>query len=139
MLGKGADSLLFNDFKDQIKEHNNYQIKSKKFLDNDILNQTQNNNLINQILKNENQSADYLIEYFEGMILNYISLAKERGEKLDELKNLILSHNKKNKFNGGSNNYLDNDPEYKNYINDDTKTNIDISLFDEYNWRIYRH
>ena len=95
MLGKGADSLLFNDFKDQIKEHNNYQIKSKKFLDNDLLNQTQNNNLINQILKNENQSADYLIEYFEGMILNYISLAKERGEKLDELKNLILSHNKK--------------------------------------------
>ena len=135
MLGKGADSLLFNDFKNQTKEYNNYQIKSK-----DLLNQTlKNNNLLNQSSKIKSQSADYLIEYFEGMILNYISLAKERGEKLDELKNLILSHNKKNKFNGGSNNYLDNDPEYKNYINDDTKTNIDISLFDEYNWRIYRH
>ena len=29
---------------------------------------------------------------------------------------------------------MDNDPEYKNYVNDDTKTNIDIALFDEYNW-----
>ena len=96
-----------------------------------------NNNQI-KTLNTKNSSADYLIEYFEGMILNYINLAEERGEKMDELKNLILSH-KKDKFKGGNNSYLDNDPEYKNYIDDLIKTDVnttdvDITLFDDNNW-----
>ena len=52
------------------------------------------------------------------MILNYINLAEERGEKMDELKNLILSH-KKEGFKGGKNSYLDNNSEYKNYTDDE--------------------
>ena len=88
MLGKGAGSLLFNDYKNQTKEYSNYQIKSK--------------DLLNQTLKNKSQSVDYLIEYFEGMILNYISLYEARGKKKDNLKNIILNHNKNNnKIEGG--------------------------------------
>ena len=94
-----------------------------------------NNNQI-KTLKTKNQSADYLIEYFEGMILNYISIAKEKDKRLDELKNLILNHKRKDRFKGGKNSYLDNNSEYKNYTNDATKTNIDITLFDknDNNW-----
>ena len=78
-----------------------------------------------------NQSADYLIEYFEGMLLNYISLNEERGKRMNELKNLILSHNRKDRFKGGkpgsSNVRLvykgKYHPDYKNYTNDETGRN----------------
>ena len=131
MYGSGEEYLTNLKKRDLIPDI--YKTKLKTKSENLI-----NNNQI-KTLKTKNQSADYLIEYFEGIILNYISIAEEQSERLDKLKNLILSHNKKNKFNGGVNNYLDNHPEYKNYTNDDTKTNIDITLFDEYNWGANRH
>ena len=96
-----------------------------------------NNNQI-KTLNTKNSSAEYLIEYFEGIMLNYISLAEEQGERMDELKNFILSH-KKDEFKGGNNSYLDNDPEYKNYIDDPIKTDVNTTdvnttLFDDNSW-----
>ena len=65
-----------------------------------IRNKTKNESLMNdnqvKTLKSKNQSADYLIEYFEGIILNYISLAEEKNERLDEIKNLIYRELNKN-------------------------------------------
>ena len=135
MLGKGADSLLFNDFKNQTKEYSNYQIKSK-----DLLNQTKEYNnyqikskdLLNQTLKNKSQSADYLIEYFEGMILNYISLYEARGKKNDNLKNIILNHNKNNNKieGGGDEDTSDEDTSFEDNSDEDTS---DKDYCDEYN------
>ena len=108
MLGNGVNSLLFNDFKNQ--EYNDYQIKTK-----DLLNQTQIKSL-----KNKTQNANYLIKYFEGTILNYISLYEAEGKRMNEFKNLILSNEYKNKFEGGyeENDYIKNHPQYCNYKND---------------------
>ena len=137
MLGKGADSLLFNDFKNQTKEYSNYQIKSK-----DLLNQTQNNDLLNQTLKNKSQSADYLIEYFHGMILNYISLYESQGKKVDNLKNFIINYNKNNNKieGGGKDEYLKykNDgvvsgtTKYKNINWNKLSIKIDVNLSSKY-------
>lgn len=127
MLGKGADSLLFNDFKDQIKEHNDYQTKS-----NDLLNQTlKNNNLLNQSSKIKSQSADYLIEYFEGIILNYISLNESKNKSVDKLKNFIIDNNKNNKIKGGVidlNKYHDDNIEEIPQFNDNDWDIININV-----------
>ena len=132
-LKKGLDVPNIHNIKTN-RLLNNTQIKSSKSL--------LNNNQV-KTLNTKNQSANYLIEYFEGILLNYISLAEEQGKRMDELKNLILSH-KKDKFKGGENSYLDNDPEYKNYIDDPIKTDVnttnvnttdvDITLFDDNSW-----
>ena len=108
MLGNGVNSLLFNDFKN--KEYNDYRNKTK-----DLLNQTQRKSL-----KNKTQNANYLIKYFEGIILNYISLYEAEGKRMNEFKNLILNNKYKNKFEGGyeENDYIKNHPQYCNYKND---------------------
>ena len=123
MLGKGADSLLFNDFKDQIKEYNDYQTKA------------QSKELLNQSSKIKSQSADYLIEYFEGMILNYISLNESKNKSLNELKNFIINNNKNNKIKGGVidlNKYHDDNIEEIPQFNDNDWDIININVFVEY-------
>ena len=88
--------------------------------------QTENKGLLNknQIFNTKNQSADYLIEYFEGMILNYISLYEKQGIRNDKLKNIILNNNKNNnKIEGGgdknnSDEYHDFNVDYSTYIDD---------------------
>ena len=122
-LKKGLDVPNIHNIKTN-RLLNNTQIKSSKSILYDYKIKT---------LNTKNQSADYLIEYFEGIMLNYISLVEEQGKRMDELKNLILSH-KKDEFKGGKNSYLDNDPEYKNYTDDATKTDIDIKKFINIYW-----
>ena len=107
--------------------------------------QTESKGLLNknQIFNTKNQSADYLIEYFEGMILNYISLYEEQGIRNDKLKNFILSHDK-NKFKGGDGDDEDNDEDnvyiknhdtYKYYKKDEYIKDEDILKFSEDNWK----
>ena len=64
---------------------------------------TESKSLINnnQTFKIKNQSPNYLIEYFEGIMLNYIGLYESKGIRNDKLKNFILSHDKNIKFKGG--------------------------------------
>ena len=107
--------------------------------------QTESKNLLNknQIFNTKNQSADYLIEYFEGMILNYISLNEEQGIRNDKLKNFILNHDK-NKFKGGDgddenndedNVYIKNHDTYKYYKKDEYIKDENILKFSEDNWK----
>ena len=84
-------------FKNEFDELDTYKTMIKTKNDN-LLNdeQIKTNSLFNEtkILNTKNQNTNCLIEYFEGMMLNYISLYESRGEKVDELKKFIL----KNKF-----------------------------------------
>ena len=133
MFGSGQEYL--NSLKKGLDVPNIHQNKTNRLLNNTQIKSSKsilNNNQI-KTLNTKNSSADYLIEYFEGIMLNYISLVEEQGKRMDELKNLILSH-KKDEFKGGKNSYLDNDPEYKNYTDDATKTDIDIIKFINIYW-----
>ena len=129
MYGSGQGYL--SSLKKGLDVPNIHQIKTNRLLNNTQIKSSKSNQL--KTLNTNNQSADYLIEYFEGIMLNYISLVEEQGKRMDELKNLILSH-KKDGFKGGNNGYLDNDPEYKNYTDDATKTDIDIKKFINIYW-----
>ena len=133
MFGGGQEYLT--NLKKGLDVPNIHQNKTNSLLNNTQIKSSKSILYNNQVktLNTKNQSADYLIEYFEGIMLNYISLAEEQGKRMDELKNLILSH-KKEGFKGGNNSYLDNDPEYKNYTDDATKTDIDIKKFINIYW-----
>ena len=82
----GAGATKFN------KSYNIPDLNQTKMKNTDLMNdikiKTKTNNTLNEnkIIKNKNQSADYLIKYFEGMILNYINLYESRGQNMDELK-----------------------------------------------------
>ena len=130
---KGGLGVINNLYKIQDKEQLGIKVKNTDLFNNiNIKTNTSSNE--NKTLNTKNQSANYLIEYFEGIMLNYISLDEEKGKRMDELKNLILSHKKKDKFKGGNNSYLDNDPEYKNYTDDRKNTSVNIPKFDNANW-----
>ena len=62
---------------DQIKMKNIDLIDDIKIKTNTSLNE-------NKIIKDKNQSSDYLIKYFKGIIKNYIYLNEYRGESMDD-------------------------------------------------------
>ena len=104
---------------DQIK------MKNTDFMD-DIKIKTNISLNNNKIIKNKNQSADYLIEYFEGMMKNYINLYESRGENVDELKNIFFNNNYKNKFKGGVD--IQDLVGYTNETNQNQHPNIQMPL-----------
>ena len=110
----GRQYLYEFDTRDRINARNKYQ----NIYQNKI--QTESKGLlnVNQTFKTKDQSANYLIEYFEGMILNYISLCKSQDESINKLKNLILNHDKNINFKGGNgdNEYIKNHDIYKYYF-----------------------
>ena len=97
--GVGANKLnkMFN-----IPDMNQIKMKNTDLMD-DFKIKMKTNNILNEnkIVKNKNQSTDYLIKYFEGIIKNYINLYESRGENMNELKEIIFNNNYKNKFKGG--------------------------------------
>ena len=103
---------------------NKIQIQSKSLLNE------------NQIFNTKDQSANYLIEYFEGMILNYISLYERQGKRMDKLKNFILNHDKNIKFKGGDvdNKYIKDNDTYKEYKKDEDIKDEDILPILKYKW-----
>ena len=112
--------------KHQIKTkslENNIQIKTESLINNDQI----------KSLDTQYQSADYLIEYFEGIMLNYIKLYESQGKRMDKLKNLILG-NKNIKIKGGDKGfeYIKNHVIYKYYYNDNDN-DIPLKQFDN-NW-----
>ena len=109
---------------DQIKMKNIDLIDDIKIKTNTSLNE-------NKIIKDKNQSSDYLIEYFEGIIKNYINLYESRGENMDELKKIMFNNKEKNIIKGGETEdiYKKND-----YTNDALyNTNI-IHFNNDINW-----
>ena len=131
----GKQHLYEFDTRDRINAQNIY----KNIYQNKI--QTESKSLlnVNQTFKTKDQSANYLIEYFEGMILSYISLNEEQGIRNDKLKNFILSHDK-NKFRGGDENnvsdnkYIKEHKTYKEYKKDEDIKDKDILQFSKDNW-----
>ena len=103
---------------------NKIQIQSKSLLNE------------NQILNTKDKSVNYLIEYFEGIILNYISLYERQGKRMDKLKNFILNHNKNIKFKGGNedNKYIKDNDTYKEYKKDEDIKYEDILPILKYKW-----
>ena len=105
---------------------------------------TESKSLINnnQTFKIKNQSPNYLIEYFEGIMLNYIGLYESKGIRNDKLKNFILSHDKNIKFKGGDgdedkdedNKYIKKHKTYKEYKKDEDVKDKDILLLED-NWK----
>ena len=126
----GRQYLYEFDTRDRINARNKYQ----NIYQNKI--QTESKGLlnVNQTFKTKDQSANYLIEYFEGMILNYISLCKSQDESINELKNLILNHDKNINFKGGNgdNEYIKNHDIYKYYHKDIGEK---ITVFDDKYWK----
>ena len=117
---------------------NKYQtiIKTK-----DLFNQrkieTKNKSLLDKIkiTNTKNQNAEYLIKYFEGMILNYINMYESKGENMDELKKFILNEDKYDKFKKENNNITNTLK--GGYDSDDTNnsSNILLSMNDiDNNW-----
>ena len=101
--------------------------------------QIQNKSLLNenQIFNTKDKSANYLIEYFEGIILNYISLYERQGKRMDKLKNFILSHDKNIKFKGGDedNKYIKEHKTYKEYKKDEDIKDENILPILKYKWK----
>ena len=133
----GRQQLYEFDTRDRINAQNIYQ----NIYQNKI--QTESKSLLNnnQIFNIKDQSANYLIEYFEGMILSYISLNEEHGIRNDKLKNFILSHNKNIKFKGGdedkneNNKYIKEHKTYKEYKKDEDIKDEDILQFSKKDWK----
>ena len=129
MLGKGVN-IDNNYFEKQFNLFDEYQIKNtivpktldnNKLIKNTIVPKTLDNN---KLIKNKNNSdSKCLIEYFHGIILNYISLNEEQGIKLDKLKNIILNYNnhKNNKLSGGDYNIK---VHYPNHVDDNNIINF---------------
>ena len=128
----GGEYLRKSNLRDEFNISNLHQIGIK----------TESKNLINnnQIFNINNQSTNYLIEYFEGIMLNYISLHEYQGIRNDKLKNFILSHNKNIKFKGGDedkdedNVYIKDNDTYKEYKKDEDIKDEDILLLED-NWK----
>lgn len=83
-------------------EQNRIKIKNTDLMD-DIKIKTNNSLNENKMIKNKNQNAESLIEYFEGMILKYINLYESRGENVDKIKKFILNEDKYTKFKSENN------------------------------------
>ena len=111
MLGKGINNgFIRNNYKD-LNFQDNYLIKQKEIIENQPLTKNINNKSYTD--------ADSLVEYFHGMLLNYINIKKSKGKLSDQsikLINIINDYNKqklsnKIKINGG---YFDNYQDDKN-------------------------
>ena len=100
----GAAAKLNKLYKIPDMEQNRIKMKNIDLMD-DINIKTKMKNTLNEnkIIKNKNQSADYLIKYFEGMILRYINLYESRGENVDKIKKFILNEDKYTKFKSENN------------------------------------
>lgn len=103
----------------------------------DMLNQITNKSILdkNKTLKSKNQSADYLIKYLEGMILNYINLCEFKGNNMDELKKFMFDNdgNKKNIVKGGA---RKEDYETNRYTNDASINRNILHFNNNANWGI---
>ena len=101
MYGSGQEYLSNLKKIEKSNMHQN-KIKTKSDI---ILNDAQT-----KPLNVENQSVDYLIEYFEGMLLKYINMYESQGKRIDTLKEFILNHDKNTKLKGGcgNNEYIKN-------------------------------
>src|SRR5574344_2346891 len=116
-----------NIYKTMIETKNNNLLNDEQIKTNSLFNET-------KILNNNNQNTNCLIEYFEGMMMNYISLYENRGENMDKLKSLILNNdnndnNIKIKGSGSDSNITKptNNVDIYNYLN----------FIDNYEKRIY--
>ena len=118
-----------NIYKTMIETKNDNLLNDEQIKTNSLFNETKNLNI-------KNQNTNCLIEYFEGMMLNYISLYENKGENMDKLKSLILNNynndnntNTKIKGNGGDLNFTKptNNVDIYNYLN----------FIDNYEKRIY--
>ena len=76
-------------YQTMIETKNDNLLNDKQIKTNSLLNET-------KILNAKNQNTNYLIEYFEGIILNYINMYEYRGENVNKLKKIILNNNNTN-------------------------------------------
>ena len=132
-----------NIYKTMIETKNDKLLNDEQIKTNSLFNET-------KILNTNNQNTNCLIEYFEGMMLNYISLYENRGENMDKLKSFILNNdnndnntNTKIKGSGGDSNFTKpiNNVDIYNYLNTGLTNNEDfnnyLNFIDNYNGRIY--
>ncbi len=94
-LEKCNKLILKNESNEDNINQTTFETKNDNLLNNE---QIKTNNLLNKtkILNTENQNTNYLIEYFEGIVLSYIKLYEYRGENVDKLKKIILNNNSTN-------------------------------------------
>ena len=118
----------------KIEKSNTHQTKIKTKSD-IILNDAQTKPLNVEI-----QSADYLVEYFEGMILKYINIHESQGKSMDTLKEFIINHDKNTKLKGGcgNNEYIKNHKIYKNFDKDSVIKKEEMIQFDNEYWDIMK-
>ena len=114
----GLETINLRNVYDDSSNEQQIKIQNKS-----ILNDTQTFNV-------QNQNANYLIEYFEGMLLSYINMNESQGKGMDELKDFILSHDNRKITAGGKNPYIKNN--YSHYKNDNTK---EITILNDNDWR----
>ena len=129
MLGKGQENLFRKKDKESLYPLDNSFIKkpiSKSEVKSISKSEINIKNINSKVNQNSYTDADSLVEYFHGMILNYINLEEENNEKINDetiqLKNMIINYKKRknnnSKINGGEyymNNY---------YIEDNNSINI---------------
>ena len=121
MLGKGQENLLRKRNKEFIYPLDN------SFIEKPISKSEVNTKNINTYTNQNFTDANSLVEYFHGMLLNYINLEKENNKKLNDetiqLKNMIINHKK-----GKNNNLKINGGEYYKY-NYYTEDNDSINIY----------